>query len=60
MTKQAKKAKNDFFTKYIIRNFKLKILALVISAALWFFVTGEKVSEVRMFVTLETRGFRRA
>ena len=56
MIKKAKKAKDDFFTKYIIRNFKLKILALVISAALWFFVTGEKVSEVGMFVTLETRG----
>ncbi|MFZ3072010.1 MAG: CdaR family protein [Thermodesulfobacteriota bacterium] len=56
MMKKAKKAKNDFFTKYIIRNFKLKILALVISVALWFFVTEEKVSEVGMFVALETRG----
>src|SRR3972149_5511087 len=56
MMKKAPKAKDDFFTKYIIRNFKLKILALVISAALWFFVTGEKASEVGMFVSLETRG----
>ena len=56
MMKKAPKSKDDFFTKYIIRNFRLKILALVISTALWFFVTGEKASEVGMFVPLETRG----
>ncbi|MBI5598947.1 MAG: YbbR-like domain-containing protein [Deltaproteobacteria bacterium] len=40
----------------VFRNLRLKILALVFSAALWFLVIGEKSSEVGLFVPLVVRG----
>ncbi len=42
--------------EFLFRNIVLKILALVFAIAMWFFVVGEKGSEIGFLIPLELKG----
>ncbi len=42
--------------EFLFRNITLKILALVFAIAMWFFVVGEKGSEIGFLIPLELKG----